>query len=219
MAKRKLNRKSKKVTAYIVLPLLIALVTYFFAGVVLYTTCRPVFSVLSLLYGKDSAYTSKESLYSPSTSQRGNISAGQIEYPSEGTHYAKIQLPHTNKSADLYYGDTDEVLKKGIGQFTGTLIPGYGSPILLAGHNNTYFGNLKSIKKGDEVVITTSYGVFTYQVTKTAVKNCYDNTAYDLMQDKEQLIMYTCYPFGQLGLTNDRFYVYAEKVSGPNIVD
>jgi sortase A len=29
--------------------------------------------------------------------------------------------------------------------------------------------------------------------------------------------MYTCYPFDELGLTNDRFYVYAEYVSGPQV--
>ena len=35
--------------------------------------------------------------------------------------------------------------------------------------------------------------------------------------DKESLIMYTCYPFDELGLTSDRFFVYAKFVSGPVI--
>ncbi|MDF2568387.1 MAG: hypothetical protein K0R90_1843, partial [Oscillospiraceae bacterium] len=43
--------------------------------------------------------------------------------------------------------------------------------------------------------------------------------AYDLSQKKEQLILYTCYPFNTLGLTSKRFFVYADKISGPQIVD
>jgi sortase A len=29
--------------------------------------------------------------------------------------------------------------------------------------------------------------------------------------------MYTCYPFDELGLTDQRFFVYAKYVSGPQI--
>lgn len=211
--------KNKKVTAYVVLPLLIALLAYFLAGAILYTTCRPLFSIFGLLYGKENAYTTQTSLYSPATRQRGTIGQSQITYPKQDTHYAKIKLPGTDKSEDLYYGDSDYVLKKGIGQYSGTLLPGYNSPILLAGHNNTYFNNLKKIKKGQVVEITTYYGIYKYKVIKTAVKKSDDKSAYDLLQNKEQLIMYTCYPFDMLGITNDRFYVYADLISGPEIVD
>nr|WP_298644384.1 hypothetical protein [uncultured Ruminococcus sp.] len=33
----------------------------------------------------------------------------------------------------------------------------------------------------------------------------------------ENLIMYTCYPFDELGLTSKRFFVYAKLVSGTQI--
>ena len=71
---------------------------------------------------------------------------------------------------------------------------------------------------GDIVTITTSYGVFEYQVTDMQVKSSTDKSAYDLKQDKEQLILYTCYPFDMLGLTPNRYFVYADKISGPSIV-
>ena len=63
----------------------------------------------------------------------------QIEFPVYGAHYASIQLPGTDEAEDLYFGDSNAVLKKGIGQYMGSFLPGYGSPILLSGHNNTYF--------------------------------------------------------------------------------
>ena len=67
------------------------------------------------------------------------------------------------------------------------------------------------------VTIKTSYGVYEYQVTGSRVAHHLDDTAYDLMQDKEQLIMYTCYPFEMLvGITKqERLFVYADKISGP----
>ena len=47
-----------------------------------------------------------------------------------------------------------------------------------------------------------------------------DDTAYDLLQDKEQLIMYTCYPFEMLvGITKqERLFVYADKISGLSLI-
>ena len=44
-----------------------------------------------------------------------------------------------------------------------------------------------------------------------------DTTAYDLEADEENLIMYTCYPFGTTNYTDERFFVYCDYVSGPTI--
>lgn len=48
-------------------------------------------------------------------------------------------------------------------------------------------------------------------------KKATDRTAYDLSADYENLIMYTCYPFDALGLTPQRYFVYAKLVSGTPI--
>ena len=71
--------------------------------------------------------------------------------------------------------------------------------------------------KKDRLVIRTSYGNYEYRITDTAVKKASDRSAYDLSADHENLIMYTCYPFDELGLTDYRFFVYAEYVSGAQI--
>ena len=67
-------------------------------------------------------------------------------------------------------------------------------------------------------VVKTSYGVYQYSVSKTKVFKADDMKAYDLEQDYEQLILYTCYPFRLLsGSRQQRLFVYADKISGPQL--
>ncbi|HRN39316.1 MAG TPA: class D sortase, partial [Ruminococcus bromii] len=108
-------------------------------------------------------------------------------------------------------------LRNGVGIYAGSFVPGYGGTILVAGHNNTYFNGLKNAAVGQKVEIKTSYGNYIYEITDTAVKKATDRTAYDLSADYENLIMYTCYPFDALGLTTQRYFVYAKLVSGTPI--
>ena len=214
-------KKHKRLMGFIVIPLIFAFLSYILLFTVLSPMMKPVFSIFQLMSSEKGAdfYSLPESIYSPSSISEGTVSLSQIEFPVYGAHYASIQLPGTDEAEDLYFGDSNAVLKKGIGQYMGSFLPGYGSSILLTGHNNTYFHNLKNVKEGDVFTITTSYGVYEYKVTGTAIKTRTDKTAYDLNQQKEQLILYTCYPFNALGLTSQRYFVYADKISGPEIVD
>lgn len=141
-----------------------------------------------------------------------------IVMPTYGTHYARLTIPSLSVAVDLYYGDSSAVLKKGVGQYIGSSLPGYGRPLLVGGHNNGAFGGLQHVKTGDIVTIATNYGIYSYRVTGVKIADCFDKSAYNLQQEKEQLILYTCYPFNTLGLTDKRFFVYADKVSGPRIV-
>lgn len=150
--------------------------------------------------------------------QEDTVSEKDIQIPTYETLYAKLEIQQVGISSDLYFGDSNKVLKKGLGQYIGSSIPGYGKPLLISGHNNGQFHKLKDVQVGDIVTITTSYGVYEYQVTDMQVKSSTDKSAYDLKQDKEQLILYTCYPFDMLGLTPNRYFVYADKISGPSIV-
>ena len=92
--------------------------------------------------------------------------------------------------------------------------------IMLCAHNTTFFKPLQVIEAGDIITFKTSYGVYQYQVSRTDVKDHNDSTAYDLLQEKEELVMYTCYPFETMvGTKTDRFFVYCEKISGPTVID
>lgn len=147
------------------------------------------------------------------------IDGNDIDYPARGALYARLTIEACSLETDLYFDDSDEALSRGgVGQYYGTKIPGYGTPILICGHNNGKFNALQYVNVGDVVTITTNYGVYEYKIRETAVKDADDPSAIDLTQEKEELILYTCYPFSTLRLTRYRFFVYADKISGPEIL-
>jgi sortase A len=118
----------------------------------------------------------------------------------------------------VYWGDTDEVFKEGAGQYIGSFIPGYGGPILIGAHDSLYFEPLEEVQEGDIFILRTNYGEFEYQVTETKIASANDDEVFDNTTDEEQLVLYTCYPFGALiGIKDQRFYVFADKISGPVI--
>lgn len=134
-------------------------------------------------------------------------------YPEYGSKYAKIQIPKININLDVYYGDTMEILKKGVGHSSGSYFPGEGGSIIYMGHNSkNVFRGLSKISKGDSIQITTEYGEFKYQVYDMKIVNETDLELLPIQKEKEILMLYTCYPFQNIGYTTQRFVVYAEKI-------
>ncbi|MDR1066048.1 MAG: class D sortase [Clostridiales bacterium] len=146
------------------------------------------------------------------------ISVSPSDIPTEGERYGQIISDEASIDAPLYYGDGDVELAKGVGTYSGFYIPGSGRTILLAGHNNTFFHNLDALESGNIIKINTSYGKYEYTVTDSLITKDTDRSAYNLSdKTKEVLILYTCYPFNMIGLTPDRYFVYAEYSSGPKL--
>lgn len=134
-------------------------------------------------------------------------------YPEYGSKYAKIQIPKINIDLDVYYGDTMEILKKGVGHSSGSYFPGEGGSIIYMGHNSkNVFRGLSKISKGDSIQITTEYGEFKYQVYDMKIVNETDLELLPIQKEKEILMLYTCYPFQNIGYTTQRYVVYAEKI-------
>ena len=159
-----------------------------------------------------------ENIFTPTNNSGDTVNAEDVEFPGLNKQFGHLSIDGTTVDTKLFYGDGTVPLRNGVGIYGGSFIPGYGKTILVAGHNNTYFNGLKTVKKGDVIKIETSYGNYEYKITDKAIRDADDKSAYDLSADYENLILYTCYPFDSLGLTNDRFFVYAEKVKGPEIV-
>lgn len=146
------------------------------------------------------------------------VKSSLIKYPAVGDNYAVIHNDARDFSKDLYFGDTVAILDISIGQYAKSGIPGEGRPLLVAGHNGTHFNKLQYFEKGDHVQIDTSYGKYVYEVDDMEIlynaTETFDASILD--KDEEMLIMYSCYPFNVVG-TPDRYFVYAHKISGPNI--
>lgn len=150
---------------------------------------------------------------------KDHIPSSAITFPTLETRYGAISINGSSiQDCPLFFGDTNKCLKNGVGQYAGSSFPGCGSTVLIAGHNNGYFNGLKDVKTGDIITISTNYGTYEYRVTKTELHNSTDSSAYDLTADKENIVLYTCYPFNALGLTPQRFFVYGEYVSGPIVL-
>ena len=161
---------------------------------------------------------SYENIFTPSDNSGDTVNAEDVDYPSIDKQFGTLEIKNCDIETKLFFGDGFVPLRNGVGVYAGSFIPGYGKTILISGHNNTHFNGLKNVEKGDIVKIRTSYGNYEYRVNKTRIANAKDKSTYDLAADEENLVMYTCYPFDELGLTEQRFFVYAEKISGPEIV-
>lgn len=133
-------------------------------------------------------------------------------YPEYGTSYATINIPKININLPVYYGDTMEILKKGVGHSSGSYFPGEGGSIVYMGHNSKkVFRNFSKIEKGDLINIKTDYGDFSYKVYDTKIVEETDINALPIQDNKEISMIYTCYPFNNIGYATQRYVVYAEK--------
>lgn len=129
-----------------------------------------------------------------------------ISYPSYGTKYGTIFI--NNNSESIYFGDSVNILKNGIGTSSLYGIPGDDKKVVLSGHNTGIFSDLSKLKVGNKVVIETSYAKFEYDVKLSKIVN--DSDLNSLEKDYD-LIMYSCYPNNDL-YGNKRIIVYANLV-------
>lgn len=237
MSEQKRRHKRKKISgkSFIILPVIFFISIYLILYIVLAPSCLTLIRAAGLFFSDDEKNYSTEynSIFVPISDEeelpakkdekpenkKQYVDINDIEYPKYGEHFAQLIIDDCSIDAKLFMGDGDIALRNGVGIYYGSHIPGYGSTILVAGHNNTIFNGLKNAEKGQKVTIKTNYGNYTYEITETAVKKASDRTAFDLTADEENLIMYTCYPFDELGLTQNRFFVYAKFISGPIITD
>ncbi len=132
-------------------------------------------------------------------------------YPEYGTKYATIEIPKIDVDLPVYFGDTLEILKKGVGHSSGSYFPGEGGSIIYMGHNaKKIFRRFSEIQVGDEITIKASYGTYKYKIYDTKLIKETDIDELPIQKEKEILMIYTCYPFNNIGYASKRFVVYAE---------
>lgn len=147
------------------------------------------------------------------------IASSKLKYPKPGEKYGKIVVTKIKMDEPLYFGDTSEILRKGAGQYTGSVYPGEMGTTMIGGHNISSFGKLIGVEDGDIIQIKTTYGRYRYKVSETKVYQYNDATIMERLdqRDHRKLILYTCYPIDALGMTTKRLFITADYVSGPII--
>ena len=132
-------------------------------------------------------------------------------YPEYGTKYATIEIDKIGVNLPVYYGDTLEILKKGVGHSSGSYFPGEGGSIIYMGHNSkNMFRRFSELQKGNEIKVTTSYGEYVYKIYDMQLIKETELDKLPIQRDKEILMVYTCYPFNNIGYATQRYVVYAE---------
>ncbi|OKK07667.1 hypothetical protein AMK26_00805 [Streptomyces sp. CB03234] len=96
--------------------------------------------------------------------------------------YAVLRIPALRLSVPVARGIAKRgVLDKGyVGHYPGTAPPGQPGNFALAGHRNTHgepFRYINRLRKGDEIVVETRDGVFTYVVDRMLARTSPRDTA------------------------------------------
>lgn len=134
-------------------------------------------------------------------------------YPEYGTQYATIEIPKIDVNLPVYYGDTLEILKNGVGHSSGSYFPGEGGSIIYMGHNSKkVFRRFSELEIGDKIKVTTNYGEFNYKIYDMQLVKETETDKLPIQKEKEILMVYTCYPFNNIGYATQRYVVYAELV-------
>ena len=79
------------------------------------------------------------------------------------------------------------------------------------GHNSEkIFRRFSELQKGNEITIKTNYGEYKYTIYDMQLIKETEVEKLPVQEQKEILMIYTCYPFNNIGYTTQRYVVYAE---------
>ncbi|MDF2556915.1 MAG: sortase [Bacillales bacterium] len=120
----------------------------------------------------------------------------------------KLTIPKLKKKMAILEGTSEDVLSNGVGHFSDSALPGENNNVVLSGHRDTVFRNLGKLKIGDQLIVETSDGVFTYKIFQTKIVDKDDRTII-IPTPKEILTLTTCYPFNFIGDAPERYIVSA----------
>lgn len=176
-----------------------------------YTPVQKILDVTNLVFSSEVPHEEVGEIKYETKEVEDELDDGsKIIYPSFGAEYATIKIDSIGLEAPVIWGDTPDLLKNGVCQYTGSSFLGMDGNVVLAAHCNTFFYHLGEMQVGDMVTITTSYGEFKYQMKEQVFFKDTDNSYLYPTQDN-RLTMYTCYG-NLLGPTEDRLGVICELV-------
>ncbi|MBR3153151.1 MAG: class D sortase [Clostridia bacterium] len=138
---------------------------------------------------------------------------GLRSYPEYGSEYATIEIDKIDVNLPVYFGSTLEILKDGVGHDSGSYFPGEGGSIIYMGHNSkNVFRRFSELQIGDMIKVNTTYGEFNYEIYDMKLIEEDEKDKLPIQRNEEILMIYTCYPFNNIGYTTQRYVVYSRLV-------
>jgi sortase A len=123
-----------------------------------------------------------------------------------------VRIPKLSEEYPIVQGTDDQSLKKGVGHYVGSVMPGVKDNSVLSGHRDSVFSRLGELRSGDKIFVHTSDGTFTYRVRKTWIVGADDRTVI-VPTPTAVLTLTTCYPFRYIGSAPKRFIVTADLLT------
>ena len=133
--------------------------------------------------------------------------------PSQGSLIGRLEIPSVGLSAIVFEGSDTQTLAQGIGHLAGSPLPGEAGNVVLAGHRDTFFRNLRKIHQSDVILLTTERATRRYAVESTAVVSPYETEVLN-SANHATLTLITCFPFYYIGPAPKRFIVRAAELTG-----
>ena len=138
-------------------------------------------------------------------------------YPAQGDNIGSLTIPALEQKLPIIEGTGTDELKKGVGHFIQSVLPGVEDNCVLSGHRDTVFSRLGELKIGDRLIVQTSAGTFTYEIKRIRIVDKDDKTVI-VPTDHAVLTVTTCYPFGYIGNAPDRYILVADLVIDPGLI-
>ena len=132
--------------------------------------------------------------------------------PQEGAKIGSLSIPTLKQAWPIIQGTGTNDLKKGVGHFIQSVLPGQKDNCVLSGHRDTVFTKLGKVKIGDRLIVQTAAGTYTYEVKRIRIVTANDRTVI-VHTDHAVLTVTTCYPFHFIGSAPDRYIVSADLVA------
>jgi sortase A len=129
----------------------------------------------------------------------------------KGDVLGRMDVPRLGISVAVLQGTSSRILRLGAGHIEGTPLPGETGNSGIAAHRDTFFRQLKDIRKDDEIQLQTATGLFRYDVEWAKVVEPDDTTVLEPSTTENTLTLVTCYPFYFVGPSPKRFVVRAHK--------
>ena len=133
-------------------------------------------------------------------------------YPKDGETFGELVIPKISASLPIVEGTDEDELEKGVGHYADSVLPGERDNSVLSGHRDTVFRKLGEVGVGDELIVKTTAGEFTYRVNKVRIVDADDRTVI-VPKPRPTLTVTTCYPFDYIGDAPDRYILVANLVS------
>lgn len=130
----------------------------------------------------------------------------QDQRPKFGEHFANLIIPRLQAKIPVVEGTNEDELARGVGHFSGSVLPGEPDNSVLSGHRDTVFRRMGEMKVGDELHVETSQGTFIYEIKRMWITDSDDRTVI-VPHDESVLTLTTCYPFSYIGPAPDRYII------------